>query len=146
MSGIMGLYDPVRKLRLNVVNPNEPLITKQLNETLWKKRVDKMVKTAKETLTSTWMAPILLAVLLGYNVYDGHQKDTVMTKMHDDILTLQVEKKMAENQAEKDRQTEQLIRDSRYQEDRAWRENIKNQMNKLELARTGKVTKEIQIN
>lgn len=135
----IGLDDRIVAPRLRaVINPEEPLITEHLQKQLWRQRFEKMVKTAKETLTSQWMAPTLLIVLLGYNVYDRQTSGIKLNEMHDAILTLQIEKKIASENTEKDKQTALLIQDSRYQEERAWRENIKNQMNKLELSKTGK--------
>lgn len=141
---LMTMYDidpnQIRNLRaVDAIDGDKILITPHLKHDLWKLRIEKMVKAAKETLASQWMAPTLLIVLLGYNVYDRQTSGTKLNEMHDAILTLQVEKRMASESAEKDKQTALLIQDSRYQEERAWRENIKNQMNKLELNKTGKI-------
>lgn len=139
--GWMDLDDNIVAPKLRaVINPDEPLITDHLQKQLWKQRIEEMVRTAKDTLTSQWMAPTLLIILLGYNVYDRQSSGVKLTEMHDAILTLQIEKRIATENLEKDKQTALLIQDSRYQEERAWRENIKNQMNKLELNKTGKIS------
>lgn len=145
MSGMMGLYDPVRLSKLKVINPNEPLITKQLHETLWKRRLDKMVKVAKEAMSSQWAAPILLSLLLGYTVWSNQAYSATLAsqqKQLDAAHDLLIELRTLKDVDTKERGIERDKTEREREMDSAWRENIRKDFTRLELIVQGKYPKE----
>lgn len=145
MSGMMGLYDPVRLSKLKVINPNKPLITKQLNETLWKRRLDKMVKVAKEAMSSQWAAPILLSLLLGYTVWSNQAYSATLAsqqKQLDAAHDLLIELRTLKDVDTKERGIERDKTEREREMDSAWRENIRKDFTRLELIVQGKYPKE----
>lgn len=119
-----------------IADPNESFTTPKLRREIWKQRIDKMVKSVKDITTSQWAAPILLALLLGYNVYDGKQKDAQLVrfqeesqKQHDLLIELRTIKDMEEKQ-----KVQEKI-DKKLDEDKAqiWRETMNKGMSRLEL-------------
>lgn len=145
MSGIMGLYDPVRLPKLRVISPTEPLITKQLNETLWKRRLDKMVKVAKEAMSSQWAAPILLSLLLGYTVWSNQAYSATLAnqqKQLDAAHDLLIELRTLKDVDTKERGIERDKTEREREMDSAWRENIRKDFSRLELIVQGKYPKE----
>lgn len=104
--GLMGILDPVLKMdrrELKIV-PDEVFITPQLRKDIWRKRFDIMVKTAKEAISSNWAAPILLAILIGYNVYSDRTQTSKIDIMSRDIIVLQTQKEDAEKYNNKELQ------------------------------------------
>lgn len=145
MGGIMGLYDPIPISKLKIINPNEPLITKQLNETLWKRRIDKMVKVAKEAMSSQWAAPILLSLLLGYTVWSNQAYSATLAnqqKQLDAAHDLLIELRTLKDVDTKERGIERDKTEREREMDSAWRENIRKDFTRLELIVQGKYPKE----
>lgn len=118
-----------------IANPDKLVITPTLQRDLIKGWTSKMVKQLKETFSSQWAAPILLTIVLGYNIYDGQKaanammvQSTQLQEQHDLLIKLQTQKEEQEKQHERDRQD--TIREADLQ--RVWRESMTNKMNNLE--------------
>jgi hypothetical protein len=112
-----------------IEDPNVPFVTKTLRNDLWKNRINYMAKLTNSFLDSSWAAPILLSILLGYNIYDGQQKSQKINEQHDLLIELRTLNQVREKQELLDRQEKQRLAEM----DTAWRENMKTQMKNLEL-------------
>jgi amino acid permease len=118
-----------------ISNPDKLVITPTLQKDLIKGWTSNMVKQIKETFSSQWAAPILLTIVLGYNIYDSQKTSSAMSaqaiqmqEQHDLLIKLQTQKEEQEKQHERDRQD--AIREADLQ--RVWRESMTNKMNNLE--------------
>lgn len=127
------MFNPQRVQYIS--NPDKLVITPTLQKDLIKGWTSKMVKQIKETFSSQWAAPILLTIVLGYNIYDSQRTSSAMSaqtiqmqEQHDLLIKLQTQKEEQEKQHERDRQD--AIREADLQ--RVWRESMTNKMNNLE--------------
>lgn len=129
----MGLIDidDIARGRLKIVDPDELLITPDLRKIIWAKRINAMVKAAKETLSHTWTAPIILAVLLGFVVYDRQSNNaqqaaansTIQKQLHDqENMLIRIDQTRIEDQKQKDKEEQRRFQIER--EDAMWRENM----------------------
>lgn len=119
----------------SIIDPNEIILTKGLIKDKLIHRANQMVKTVKDTISSQWAAPVLLSLVLGYNIYDSQKTSSAMNlqaaqmqEQHDLLIKLQTQKEEQEKQHERDRQD--AIREADLQ--RVWRETMTNKMNNLE--------------
>lgn len=131
----MDLDDRTVAPKLRAVDPDEPLVTEHLQEQLWKQRIDKMVKTAKDIASSSWAVPLLLTLLLGYWVYSDQKSsgklssiEVRLEKEHELLVRLDQQKMDKEKENEK----EQERRDRIDRENDVWRQNMLVKMAVLE--------------
>lgn len=125
------MFDVVRP----ITDPDKPVITITLLKDKLKIWWDKMVKSLKESASSSWAAPILLALLLGYNIYSGQQADKraealVLEQQKQSVLIAEIkkEKEVTDRFVERDRH--ELI--VQLGEAETWRKVLENRLNKIE--------------
>ena len=111
-----------------IADPDKPILTPTLQRDLVKGWINKMVTKTKESLSSIWAAPILLAIVLGYNVYNGQRSDSKLEDLNRSLIILQTQKEEQEKAHERDRlQTKQELDELRVR-----RENLESKINTLE--------------
>lgn len=123
------------------LNPDKPFLTPKLRQEIWKKRIEKMVTKTKEIAFSQWAAPILLGLILSYNVYDGQQKDRQLAEykkesqtQHDLLIELRTIKDIDEKGKAQQKIEDKLDKD----QDKWWREKINKDMEIVKLVVQGK--------
>lgn len=117
-----------------ITNPDEVIITPELRSFIWKRRLEAMSKTVKEVASSAWAAPVLLSLLLGYNIYarqqDGIRMDTYAKEQqlqHDLLVDLKARKEEQDKIAERDRH-EIMVQ---LGEAENWRKLVENKINEV---------------
>lgn len=119
---------------LEIVDPTKPIITPDLRKDLWKKRAETMVNKLKEVGASTWAAPVLLTILLGYGVYSASRAETraneqaiAIQSLRDSMIRLQTQKEDQEKIMERDRHDQMVALDK----EATWREMMNVKINSL---------------
>jgi len=123
---------PLWNKKISVIaDPDRLIMTSTLRKDLLKGWAEKMVNKVKESsAVQIWAAPVLLALVLGYTVYNGQQTSADIKELNKQLTVLQTQKAELEKQTDRERQEKfQLTR-----EQEVWRENIKNQINELKYA------------
>jgi len=123
---------PIRTNKVQLIaDPDRLIMTSTLRKDLLKGWAEKMVNKIKESsAVQIWAAPVLLALVLGYTVYNGQQTSADIKELNKQLIILQTQKEELEKQTDRERQEKfQLTR-----EQEIWRENIKNQINELKYA------------
>lgn len=87
----------------HIADPDKLVLTPTLRKDLIKGWISKMVVKTKESFSSIWAAPILLAIVLGYNIYSGQRADAKLEKLTESIIVLQTQKEEQEKIHERDR-------------------------------------------
>jgi hypothetical protein len=132
---------PILKVADRIVDPDKPFLTKGLLKDKLKIWGDKMVNKTKETSSTTWAAPVLLTLLLGYNIYNNQTSSTRITaqdiqlaQQHDLLIELKTLKEV-EDKAKVEERTNKKLEDDLA---RAYREQMTKSMNRLELVVQGR--------
>src|ERR1041385_7419319 len=116
---------PTLKRVDQIADPDKPVLTPTLQRDLIKVRINKMVNKAKESFSSIWAAPILLAIVLGYNVYNGQQSNARLEELNKSLIILKTQKEEQEKINERDRlQAKQEVDELRVR-----RENLETKVN-----------------
>jgi hypothetical protein len=120
-----------------ISDPDKLVITPTLRKDLFREWINKMVNRIKESSSlTTWIAPALLAVLLGYNIYDKQSTSSELRELNRAIVVLQTQKTEQEKIIDRERQEKfQLTR-----EQEAWREKLGREMMELKLITQGKLS------
>lgn len=131
---------PIFKSVHTIENPDEIFLTKGLLKDKFIIWYNNMVKQARDISASQWVGPVLLTLLLGYNIYNNQQasarldkQDLQLTQQHDLLIRLQTLKEVEDKERVVDKQTNETER----QMDSAWRENLRKDFNKLEAKLNG---------
>lgn len=100
-----------------------------------------MVTKTKEIALSQWAAPILLGLILSYNVYDGQQKDRQLAEykkesqtQHDLLIEMRTLKDVDKEEKVQKKIEDKLDKD----QDKWWREKINKDMEIVKLVVQGK--------
>lgn len=132
---------PLPKIVERIENPDETILTKGLIKDKIKIWGINMVKQAKDLATSSWVSPILLGLLLSYNIYNNQTsnaritaQDVQLIQQHDLLIELKTLKEVEEKSKIQERIDKKMEDDL----DRVYREKITNTMNRLELIVQGK--------
>lgn len=132
---------PILKSVDIIKNPDELLLTKGLLRDKFKIWGNYMVNKVKESSSNNWAAPILLSLLLGYNIYNNQTssaritaQDIQLAQQHDLLIELKTLKEVEEKNKVQERLDNKMKEDL----DRVYREKITTSMNRLELIVQGK--------
>lgn len=133
---------PTLRIAEVIDNPDKPFLTKGLIKDKLKIWGDKMVNKVKESsTTTTWAAPVLLTLLLGYNIYNNQTssaritaQDIQLAQQHDLLIELKTLKEV-EDKAKIQERTDKKLEDDLA---RVYRENMTKSMNRLELVVQGR--------
>lgn len=131
---------PILKIADTIDNPDKPFLTKGLIRDKLKIWGDKMVNKTKEP-TSSWAAPVLLTLLLGYNIYNNQTssaritaQDIQLAQQHDLLIELKTLKDVEEKAKIQEKMDKKMEDDLA----RVYRENMTKSMNRLELVVQGR--------
>lgn len=131
------MFNPLNTQKIRYISdPDKLVVTPTLQKDLIKERIKQMVNKIKESPLSLWIAPALLAILLGYNVYDRQTTASEMREINKAIVILQTQK--AEQEKVIDRERQEKFQLTREQE--AWREKLGREMIELKLITQGKLS------
>lgn len=95
----------------------------------------KMVNKIKDSLSSQWAAPVLLALVLSYNIYNGQQTNVMLTNQGKEIGELKQSLtilKTQKEETEKIHERDRLEFKREVEEQRVRRENLQDKVNTLE--------------
>lgn len=101
----------------------------------------KMVNKIKETFSSQWAAPVLLSLVLGYNVYNGQQTSVMLSRQADEMVELKTSLtilKTQKEEQEKIHERDRLEAKREVEEQRVRRENLQDKVNTLEYVVLGR--------
>lgn len=140
----MDLITPTKKSSngdSTILNPDEIFITPHLRKDIWKLRLNAMVKAAKDSLISQWAAPVILAVLLGFVIYDRTATNAAFSQQlreqHDLLVRLETLHEVEEKEKAQDR----IDRAEEKRLEGVYREKMNTDFKRLELIVQGKFPK-----
>lgn len=132
---------PLPKIVDKIENPDELLITPGLIRDKLKIWGNKMVNKTRDISSSNWVSPILLGLLLSYNIYTNQQANLQLAnfklesdKQHDLLTELKILREVEEKEKAQEKIDKKLDQDL----ERVYREKITGSMNRLELVVQGK--------
>lgn len=94
-----------------IANPDSIILTKGLLKNKFQFGINNMVDKIKEISSASWAAPVLLTILLGYNIFNTQQTNNQLTEykkeqavQHDLLIRIQQQKEDQDKFSEKERQ------------------------------------------
>lgn len=134
----MSALLPTLKVVDTIKNPDEIILTKTLAKDRLKIWGNNMVNKAKDFLTSQLAIPVLLASLLGYNIYTNQQANARIAAYelkesanHDLLIELRTEKNSDKEVAARDRH-EIMVK---LEEAETWRKVLENKILEIKYQR-----------